>query len=128
MQIRTGGELLRGKRILIVEDNLLVAMDLEATLQAAGCEVIGPAARLDTGLDLARSELLDGAVLDVNLDGEASFPIADVLAARSVPVVLATGYDASSVVPEQYRNMPNMQKPFSSAQLRDLLNSVLADR
>ena len=119
---------LRGKRILVVEDNLLVAMDVEATLQAAGCEIVGPAARLDVALDLARAERLDGAVLDVNLDGLSAFPVADLLVERAVPIVLATGYDTEIVVPERYRGMPNVQKPFSSVQLRDLLNNVLGGR
>jgi DNA-binding response OmpR family regulator len=119
---------LLGKRILVVEDNMLVAMDVEATLQAAGCEVIGPASRLEMALDLARAERLDAVVLDVNLDGEASFPVADLLEGRGIPIILASGYDAEIAVPERYRSMPNMQKPFSSVQLRDLLSSMLAGR
>ncbi|NKE44041.1 PAS domain-containing protein [Roseomonas frigidaquae] len=85
---------LRQKRILVVEDEPLVAMDVEAILHGLGCEVVGPAATLAEALRLAEQEAghLDGAVLDVNLGGHAAFPVANLLVQRDVPVVFATGY------------------------------------
>jgi DNA-binding NarL/FixJ family response regulator len=85
---------LRERRVLLAEDELLVAMELEAMLRDLGCEVIGPAATVDEALHLARAEAgpLDAAVLDINLAGQASFPVADLLAGRNVPVVFATGH------------------------------------
>jgi PAS domain S-box-containing protein len=85
---------LAGRRVLLVEDEPLVAMDAETTLRALGCEVAGPASTLPEALRLAEAEAprLDAAVLDVNLGGQAAFPVADLLVRRGVPVVFATGY------------------------------------
>jgi two-component sensor histidine kinase len=84
---------LRGRRVLVAEDEPLVALELERALTELGCVVVGPAATLDETLRLANAEgRLDGAVLDVNLGGRAAFPAADLLAGRGVPIVFATGY------------------------------------
>ncbi|WP_159348669.1 PAS domain S-box protein [Roseomonas harenae] len=85
---------LTGRRVLLVEDELLVAMETEEALRDLGCEVLGPAATIEEALRLAQSEAgrIDAAVLDVNLAGRPSFPVADLLAGRGVPVVFATGY------------------------------------
>ncbi|MBU8539162.1 HWE histidine kinase domain-containing protein [Falsiroseomonas tokyonensis] len=82
------------RRILLVEDEPLVALDLEETLRELGCEVVGPAATLTEGLRLAETEAprLDAAMLDVNLGGQAAFPLADLLLRHGVPVIFATGY------------------------------------
>jgi CheY-like chemotaxis protein len=87
------GELrLAGKRILVVEDEPLVAMDLAAILEDAGAQVIGPAASLGEALRLACEDGIDGAILDVNLRGEDVSPTAELLASRSVPIVFHTGH------------------------------------
>jgi CheY-like chemotaxis protein len=80
--------------VLLVEDELLVAMEMEEALRDLGCEVLGPAATVEEALRLAQSEAgrIDAAVLDINLAGRPSFPVADLLAGRGVPVVFATGY------------------------------------
>jgi PAS domain S-box-containing protein len=85
---------LTGRRVLLVEDELLVAMEMEEALRDLGCEVLGPAATVEEALRLAQSEAgrIDAAVLDINLAGRPSFPVADLLAGRGVPVVFATGY------------------------------------
>jgi PAS domain S-box-containing protein len=85
---------LAGRRVLLVEDELLVAMEMEEALRDLGCEVLGPAATVEEALRLALAEAgrIDAAVLDVNLAGRPSFPVADLLAGRGVPVVFATGY------------------------------------
>ena len=117
---------LSGARVLVVEDSMLVALDLEAALAAAGAEVIGPATRLDEALDLARRERLDAAVLDINLDGEPVFPVAEALLRRTVPVLFSTGYDSRSMLPEAMRRFPTVQKPFSGETLVRALKEALA--
>ena len=117
---------LAGARVLVVEDSMLVALDVETALAAAGAEVIGPATRLDEALDLARREQLDAAVLDINLDGEPVFPVAEALLRRMVPILFSTGYDGSSMLPEAMRRIPTVQKPFSGEMLVRTLKEALA--
>ena len=83
------------RRVLVVEDEVMIAMLLEDMLADLGHEVVGPATRLEDGLELANSAEFDMAVLDVNLNGMHSRPIADILIRRGVPFVLATGYGNS---------------------------------
>lgn len=112
----------RGMRVLVVEDTLLIAEVIADELRDQGCNVVGPAARLEQGLALAADERLDGALLDVNLAGELCFPIADELAKRGVPFAFLTGY-GDSVIPAGYRDMPRLTKPFNGANLVGLLAS-----
>ncbi|TGT57223.1 response regulator, partial [Mesorhizobium sp. M2E.F.Ca.ET.166.01.1.1] len=83
--------LLSGLQVLVVEDTFLVALDLSDQLTESGCEVIGPAASVEQALKQLDGIALDGAVLDVNLQGERSFPIAELLASRGIPFVFLTG-------------------------------------
>lgn len=83
---------LEGKRILIVEDEFLIAMTARDMLEEFGATVIGPASTVSEGLELANTERIDIALLDVNLHGHSSAPIADALEAKQIPVVFATGY------------------------------------
>lgn len=110
---------LAGARILIVEDEYLVAVELKEILSGMGAEVVGPVSRLQPARDLARSQRLDGAVLDVKLNGDTSFPLAEDLLARAVPILFMTGFD-SSVIPKRFRNAPWLPKPVSSAALQRL--------
>lgn len=116
---------LQGSRILVVEDQYFVAADLCRALQQSGAKVLGPVPDLDGGLVLARGEQLDAAVLDVNLGGEMSFSIADVLVGRDVPFLFATGYEQCSL-PIDYRRAIQLDKPFDSrsvvAALKELLD------
>ncbi len=114
---------LRGLKLLIVEDSFLVALDLCVHLEKHGCIVVGPAARLGRALALARDGWLDGAVLDVNLAGETSFPVAAVLGARKLPFVFLSGYDDAEMFPPEFRQAPRLAKPFDYA---DMVR-VLAD-
>ena len=114
---------LTGKRILVVEDEPIVAMCLEDMLQGFGCEVIGPAARLDEGLSLAASETLDGAILDVNLGDARSYPIADFLGSLAVPVLFATGYGRADY-PDR-TGVRLIEKPYHTEQLRAELTALL---
>lgn len=83
---------LKGKRILVVEDEALIAVMVEDMLSEMGSIVVGPAATIEQALALARAEEIDGAVLDVNVRGERIDPVADALAERGVPMLFATGY------------------------------------
>ena len=113
--------LLEGLRVLIVEDNLLLAEVTKLLLDESGCEVVGPAGWLERGLELAGHEPLDGALLDINLHGEMSFPIAEVLSARGVPFVFVTGYEDRSIVPLAYRSAPRLDKPVADEHLMDVM-------
>jgi CheY-like chemotaxis protein len=83
---------LKGKRILVVEDEALIAVMVEDMLTELGSTVVGPAATIEQALALARTEAIDGAVLDVNVRGERIDPVAEALAGRGVPMLFATGY------------------------------------
>lgn len=83
---------LKGKRILVVEDEALIAVMVEDMLAEMGTEVVGPAATIEQALTLARAEAIDGAVLDVNVRGERIDPVAEALASRGIPMLFATGY------------------------------------
>ena len=102
---------LAGRRVLLVEDEYFIVDDMVRSFEAGGALVVGPVASVDEALDLVgRGERLDGAVLDVNLQGEMAYPVADALAARGVPFVFATGYDDASI-PARYARVTRYQKP-----------------
>jgi two-component sensor histidine kinase len=113
------------QRVLLVEDSGLVALQLQCMLEEAGFEVVGPAGRVAAALKLAETQAIDAAVLDVDLNGTPSWEVADALMARSIPFVLATGFSADEALPERFRPVPKLLKPFSSENfttaLRDLL-------
>ncbi len=121
------GGAIEGMRVLVVEDEPLIAMDLGSALRGAGCEVVGPVSRLDRALRHVDEGGLDAAVLDINLGGETVFALADVLALRDVPFVFLTGYDRSAL-PERLRDRPLSGKPFSSRSLLALLERTVAPR
>lgn len=110
-------DLLAGRRILVAEDDYFIAYDLVAALEEAGALVVGPAASLAEALELIeRSEALDGAVLDLNLQGELAYAAADALRGRAVPVVFTTGYDRG-VLPPRFADVPACRKPFAYGQV-----------
>jgi CheY-like chemotaxis protein len=111
---------LAGRRILLVEDELLVSMALESTLQDSGATVIGPLARLKQALEAARREQIDAAVLDINLAGEKVFPVADLLAERGIPFVFYTGY-SQDTLPPLHRSRPILSK---TSNMSTLLSQV----
>jgi CheY-like chemotaxis protein len=114
-------EAIAGRRILIVEDEFFVADSLKMYLEALGVVVVGPAASVEAAVDLvAKSDRLDGAVLDVNLQGKKAYPVAEALSARGVPFVFVTGYGRHSI-PERFASAPRCTKPFELAQLVRLL-------
>lgn len=111
-------------RILIVEDEMLVAMNIEDMLLDLGHEVAGLASRLGPALALAEESAIDAAVLDVNLAGEHSFPVADVLDRRGIPFLFATGYGPGGIE-ERFRGRTVLQKPFRLADLGAALHSAV---
>lgn len=115
---------LRGRKLLLVEDEAIVAMSVELALRDFGCEVF-VALSLAQGLGIAQERPIDAAVLDVNLRGVEVFPIADLLVERATPFVFATGYGAESIRAD-LRNHPIVRKPYQPRDLREALTSLLA--
>jgi DNA-binding response OmpR family regulator len=108
---------LDGAQILLVEDEYFVAVAVKSILGELGARVVGPVSRLKPARDLARAERLDGAVLDVKLDGETTFPLAQELLERGVPVLFTTGFDRS-ILPERFRSSPCLAKPVNGPALQ----------
>jgi CheY-like chemotaxis protein len=103
---------LSGQRILVVEDEMFVAMLVEDLLADLGCEVVGPASSVDQALKLLiNAAPLDGALLDVNLGQEKVYPVAEALRRNQVPYIFVTGYGTAGLE-QAYRNDPTIQKPF----------------
>jgi len=114
---------LSGRRVLLVEDESLVAMLAEDMLTDLGCEVV-VAMRLDKALDLARAGTFDAAVLDVNLGDARSYPVADVMFEREIPFLFATGYGVKGLEPT-YRDVPVLQKPYQQRPMEHMLHRLL---
>lgn len=109
-------QLLAGKEVLIVEDRYLIATEIADEVHRLGGSVVGPARNLAEAADLAASSEIRLALLDVNLDGEMVFPLAEALADRGVPMIFLTGYD-TDVLPPSWRDCPVLAKPFDVRQL-----------
>jgi DNA-binding NtrC family response regulator len=118
-------EVLRGKKVLIVEDEALIAMLFEDILEDAACQIVGPAMNVRQAMELAEAAEIDVAVLDVNLNGEPSFPVAALLQSRGVPLVFSSGYGSQGLPPE-WQNRPTLPKPFTSDEVIDTLARVAA--
>lgn len=114
---------LSSPRVLVVEDMWIVAEDIATELEDQGCQVVGPAGKLQQGLQIAQQEQLDGAFLDVNLGPENSFPIATALKARGVPFAFLTGYDLNEAFPPELADIPRLHKPVHPD---DLANALAA--
>lgn len=121
------GDALEGLRILVVEDEALVAMLVEDMLGDLGCEVLGPVGGVRQALDLLESEKPAAAILDVNLGGEPVYPVADALMAAGTPFVLATGYGELGVA-DPYKGVPVLQKPFEQAELERCVRRAVEAR
>lgn len=102
---------LRGRRVLVVEDEFMMADDFQHDLEKVGAEVIGPVPSVSDALRLlATEEAIDATILDINLRGEKAYPVADVLRQRGIPFVFATGYEEWAL-PEAYKGVPRFEKP-----------------
>jgi len=113
------------RRLLVVEDNFLMAQVICDFARDCGFEPVGPACDLDAGLNLAWDERIDGAVLDINLGGRPCFPICSVLARRGVPFLFLSGYTPGAMIPNEYRSAAHVEKPFIAEQFRDELELLV---
>ena len=117
---------LSGRRVLVVEDELLVAMLLEDIVADLGAVLVGPATRIPKALEICEdaSVGIDVAILDVNVGGSSVFPVADALTRRGVPFVFATGYGQGGL-PDAWRDHPTLPKPFNQGQVEKALVQAL---
>jgi DNA-binding response OmpR family regulator len=115
---------LEGIRVLVVEDEFLVATLIEDMLESAGCVVSGPIARVAEALDAVNHQMYDAAVLDVNLAGDRIDPVADALSRQNVPFMFVTGYNTGGL-PGEYAARPRLCKPFKMADLLGTLRGLL---
>lgn len=117
-------KLLSGRRILVVEDEMLVLLNIEYLLADLGCESVTAAATVDQALVLVEAQVFDAAVLDVNLNGDESYPVADALGARGVPFAFSTGYSGEGMR-DGYCERPVLRKPYKQDELVQLLTRLL---
>ena len=115
----------QGRRILVVEDSLLYSEVLCDYLRDQRLVPVGPAGRVETACTLARESELDGAIVDLKLADQFSFPICSILADREVPFLFLTGYGELSVIPTEYRSAPLICKPFDAREMGEALRSLL---
>jgi DNA-binding response OmpR family regulator len=110
-------DLLSGRNVLVVEDNFLVAEAIRDLLQEYGSAVLGPVGKVAPALALMDQYRVDAAILDINLQGEWSFPVARRLLARGIPFLFLTGYDDLSIIPPDMREVTRITKPFDDRNL-----------
>jgi ActR/RegA family two-component response regulator len=117
--------LLAGKRVLIIEDDNLLAITLAEELAAQGAKVIGPSATVVDALDEIAHTDLDGAIVDINLRGKAAFPVADALADRQIAFVFATGYLVAGHIPARHANVRRFEKPIPPSVICSALGEAM---
>ena len=118
----------RPRRILVAEDELLVAMEIEGALHGLGYEVVGPVATVAEVEQLVDSAEFDGAVLDVNLRGLRIFTALPRLLERGLPVLLSSGYQETAAFPQEFRHLPALIKPYQPGQLEAAVEALLGSR
>ena len=114
---------LHGESVLIVEDRYMIASELAKEVEELGGQVLGPVKDIGSAADIIAGGEVQLALLDVNLDGELVFPIAEALSDRDVPFIFLTGYDLD-VLPGHWRDRPSLSKPVDPKSLRDALQSL----
>lgn len=112
------------RRILVVEDEALIAAQIEETLAGAGYTVLGPAARVAEAFDQLYVAAPDAALLDINLAGEASFPLAELLRSKRIPFAFCSGYGEPAILPESLKDTPFIAKPFETEELLRLMGDL----
>jgi CheY-like chemotaxis protein len=117
-------KLLTGRRVLVIEDEMLILMMIEDMLADLGCESVAVASKVGPAISLIEGQEFDAAMLDMNLNGIESYPIADALTARDVPYFFSTGNSLANMK-EGYRDQDVLKKPFSFEQLTDMLTRSL---
>jgi CheY-like chemotaxis protein len=110
-------------RVLVVEDDMMIAMMLQDSLTKLGFEVVGPAARVDSAVQLAERETMDAALLDINLAGEKVDRVAERLSLRGIPFAFVSGYGASWI-PKAFADRPRIEKPFQTRDLQRVLAGI----
>jgi len=113
-----------GKRVLIVEDEMLVALLIEDFLMDLGCSTVGPCGSVEAALNAAQTEVFDLAVLDVNLDGEKVYPVAELLTERQIPFLFLSGY-GNEAIPPGRSQWKVCAKPFKADELANMLSAAL---
>ena len=113
--------------VLIVEDETLLGMDVEMTVSEAGYRVLGPVTSIVEALRVARESAVDAAILDINLQGQPVFPLADALAANNIPFIVLTGHERA-MLPERHRDRPYIQKPYRVEELLAALKELFAEK
>lgn len=116
--------ILEGRRVLVVEDEMTIVLIIEDALCDLGAEIVGPASRVDAAISLATEASIDAAILDINIRGGNSYPVADVLVARGIPFVFSSGY-SDWALDERHRDRPRLSKPFSPEQLKESVLHLL---
>jgi CheY-like chemotaxis protein len=112
---------IKGRRLLVVEDDYFIVEDLLRELEQAGVEAVGPVPNLGQAMKLlGSSKELDGAILDIDLQGELVFPLADALLSRDIPFVFLTGYEPA-MIPPRFNHVPHCTKPVQFSTLADAL-------
>jgi CheY-like chemotaxis protein len=115
---------LKGRRVLVVEDEAIIAMLIEDMLAELGCALVDPASDARKALSIIESERFDAAILDVNLDGARTTPIAEELRSRGIPFLFATGYGAAELEAE-FKRYAVLTKPFRQSELESALRGLL---
>jgi len=118
---------LAGRRILVAEDEGLIALELEHILEDFGCSVFGPVASVDDVIETVRRERFDGALLDVNLRGRQIFEVLPALQKLGLRLIITSGYDDVTLFPAAFRTTPRVAKPFDERELRRICEQVFAD-
>ncbi len=122
--LNTGAVQLLGTKVLVVEDESLIAMFIEDTLSDIGCKVVAVASNLDDAMTKATDIEYDVVMLDVNLAGKDTFTLAEVLSAKNQPFIFSTGY-GNAAIPTHLQHVPVLQKPFREADLQEKLQTAL---
>lgn len=112
-----------GRRIFVLEDEPIIAMMIEDILSDLGADVCGPSSTIEEALSLASTEAFDAALLDLNVNGSSSAPVADVLARRSIPFAFATGYGANTT--DSHPHAPILTKPYGPSEIAQTLRRLL---
>jgi DNA-binding NtrC family response regulator len=116
---------LQGHRILVVEDNALLAMSFNDILKRAGASVVGPTGTMDEAEKIAATETLSGAMLDIKLDAKEVWPVARILITRGVPIMFCTGHFDHASLPPEWSKYPILVKPARPSQIIETLAKVL---
>ncbi|MGE3109073.1 MAG: response regulator [Phycisphaerales bacterium] len=114
-----------GRRVLVVEDSFMIAWSLRQMLTDLGCTVLGPVGDVATAMELIHAGNCDAAILDVNLDGQTSMPIAEALAAKGCPFLFVTGYSSPMLVEPRFQDRARLRKPVTESNLHRALLETL---